>query len=104
LTNGGGGGTVDADEDEIILGNGIGEAPKGAEVFLKKYEFPQGFSEDEVYLNFYFSAQMPPSSITCNFNFTLIDSSNNGTNLFDFLSTDYTAATSMIINGQEINR
>ena len=103
LTNGGGGGTVDADEDEIILGNGIGETPKGAETFLKKYEFPLGNSEDEVDLNFYFSGEFPPPSGTYTFNLTLIDSSHQGTNLFDFLSTDYTT-TNIIVNGQELER
>lgn len=55
LTNGGGGGTVDADEDEIILGNGIGEAPKGAEVFLKKGEDSSeiGSRDVDLYSNFF---------------------------------------------------
>lgn len=55
LTNGGGGGTVDANEDEIILGNGIGEAPKGAEVFLKKGEDSSviGSRDVDLYNNFF---------------------------------------------------
>ena len=55
LANGGGGGTVDADEDEIILGNGVGEAPKGAEVFLKKGEDSSaiGSRDVDLYSNFF---------------------------------------------------
>lgn len=55
LTNRGSGGTVDADEDEIILGNGIGESPKGAEVFLKKGEDSSviGSRDVDLYSNFF---------------------------------------------------
>lgn len=52
---GGDGGTINANEDEIILGNGIGEVPKGAEVFLKKGEDSSviGSRDVDLYSNFF---------------------------------------------------
>lgn len=52
---GGDGETINANEDEIILGNGIGEVPKGAEVFLKKGEDSSviGSRDVDLYNNFF---------------------------------------------------